>query len=410
MRLGLGVALVAVLAAPATANAATGAIAGTVSDETTHLGIEEIRVCAYPVGEESEWWCDLTGPGGSYEVGELSGGQYLLEFSARPSHLNYVGENYDDESNFELADPVEVLEGSTTAGIDAELEVGGRIQGEVRTALGAPLEEVYVCANAEFFGPCAETDSGGDYELVGLATGSYRVGFSPVFTEQNLQFQYWDHETSWASADPIPVTAGATVTGIDGDLPQGAEIQGTVRSAATNQPLRWIVVCALEAASGEVWRCTETDWFGDYALFGLPPGPFKIGFSLELAEFLPEYSPEELPGPDGWPTQFYDGEPTLALADVLSLTPPVTIAGIDARLGAPALVPLPSPPVLTQPAPPKRKAPFRCRKGFHKKRAKGKVRCVRKKRHHRRRHAGDGHRERPEARNRQLWLGLARPR
>jgi len=343
---------------------------------------------------------NLTGPGGSYQVGELPGGQYLLEFSARPSHANYVDEYYDDESNFELADPVAVLEGSTTVGIDAELEVGGRIQGEVRTAIGTPLEEVYVCAKREeFFGPCAETDSGGDYELVGLPTDSYRVGFSPVYTGQNLLFQYWDHETSWASADPIPVTAGSTVAGIDGDLPQGAEIRGTVRSAATNQPLRWILVCAIEAASGELLTCAETDSLGGYALYGLPAGPFKVAFSLEFAEFFPGEPPE----PDGWPTQFYNGKSTLALADVLNLTPPGTTVGIDARLGAPSLSPLPSAP----PAPTKPKTRLHCKRGFHKKRVKGKLRCVRKH-HRRRRHAGHRRNKRVEARNCQLWLHLSR--
>jgi hypothetical protein len=392
--LGLGLALaVAITVGPAAASAASGGVSGTVTDETTQVGIEEIRVCAYPVSEDEWWECEFTGPGGFYQIGELPPGDYLLEFSPRPSHLNYLVEYYDDQTDFELAEPVAVVEGSTTSGIDAELAVGGRIKGEVRTTLGTPLEEVFVCPKSEqSFGPCAETDSGGDYELVGLRTDTYRVGFSPVRTEQNLQFQYWDHKSSWADADPIAVTAGATATGIDGELPRGAEIRGTVRAAATNLPLPWIVVCAIEAASGKVWRCTETGSLGGYAVYGLPAGPFKVGFSLELPEFLPEYSPEELPEPDGWPSQFYDGRPTLALADVLNLAPPATVSGVDARLGPPA----PAPPALLAPAPTMRgKPPVRCRKGFRKKRIRGRVRCVKKHRRPRR-HAGHGHRQRAD--------------
>jgi len=146
-----------------------------------------------------------------------------------------------------------------------------------------------------------------------------------------------------------------------------------------------MLVCSAGALSGRLTHCTETNSSGHYVLYGLPTGSYKVAFSLEFREFFPGEPPE----PDGYSTQFYNGKPTLAAADTLSLEAPKAVTGIDAHLlsSAPAVI---SPAPNTAPLIPTHPKRHKCRKHFKKKKVGGKVRCVRV--HHKRKHHRAGQR------------------
>jgi hypothetical protein len=380
-------ALAALVCLPAVAGAATGGIKGTVtSAKAPHSPIDRAFVCAFRTsglveegGGEGEEECTRTAFDGSYQLSGLVPGEYVVEFWPGPN--NYVFEYWDDETEAESADPVTVLGGAFTTGIDAELTPASGIEGQAREPGGEPLAEVQVCAVTEEgeIVECTETDGEGKYVVPRLAPGEYKVFFTPFYTGLNLLDQFWDHEPSWELADTVSLGAEETKTGIDADFEFGAEIKGTVHSATTGQPLPEILACAIEASTGEALICTFTGEAGGYRLPSVPPGLFKVGFSQEPSEvpFMAEFGYEG----DAYPTQFYNGKPTLAAADVLTTKPPGALTGIDATLGTPPLVP-PVVPI----AKPKPKAKH-CKRGFQKKRVKGKVRCVKAHRGHKRHHA-----------------------
>jgi Carboxypeptidase regulatory-like domain len=381
------------LALPQLAAADGRAIEGTV---TAPGAAEEVEVCVVePLPSET---CTYPEPGGHYLLSGLEPGPgYLIEFL--PSYRShYVAQYYKDRPSPKGAQRVPVGINANTAGIDAELELGGLIEGEATGTEGpAPLPGVEVCAlnvtqifteaEATLAG-CTHTDAVGGYRLPTLPPGTYKVVFSGA-GESTAYLQLWDGGTSFSTATPIAVAAGSTTPGIDAQLPLGARIEGTV-GAAGGGALEQIAVCALTPATGTAQRCAYTDPAGHYVLPGLPSGSYIVVFAPGLGE-LGAGS-----GEGGFLTQYYLGVPTLAQATSISLLAPAAAVGIDASLLRPALpaAPATSPPPASAPAPapaaagvPVSSHPLQCKKGFTRRRVKGRPRCVRvaapKRRHHR---------------------------
>jgi hypothetical protein len=362
----LGAALI-----PAGAGAATGSISGTISDASSHAAVAGVEVCAYAYSGEPWRFCDATDSGGEYTIGSLASGDYRVEF--RAVSAGYVPQYYNDKLRFAEADKVTV-EGSAIVGIDAAIVIGGTITGTVTEADGGePFAGITVCAvtysQPRYGGGCTVSDSSGGYVLRGLSADQYVVEFWPS-ESTDLLLQYYNHKLYQALADPVTVALGENVTGIDGSIEHGAKVEGTVR-AAGGAPVAEANVCAWETGIRGGGGCADTAPDGTYLIDGLLPLTHKVEFSAP-----------------GMALQFWDHKSGWNEADDLHLVPEGTASGIDADLVPPADGVL-SPAVIPPPAvtPPLVNSPRRhCRKGFRKKRVGAKVRCVRKKARHRRRH------------------------
>jgi hypothetical protein len=189
-----------------------------------------------------------------------------------------------------------------------------------------------------------------------------------------------------------------------------------VTAAYDGRPLAGILVCvapALPVAEEAFWlntlgheraKCSRTNSAGSYSVGKLDGGPYKVLFSLEIEEFVHYFPP--LPSEDdGYPTLYWKAGSSWADADVLTLTSPTVVTGIDAQLGPP---PPPSPPVtapssipqsppLSAVAPPDLASKPRCKRGWRMKKVDGRYHCVKPHRaspkHHR--HPARRHRRRP---------------
>lgn len=384
--LALAASLCLLLAlAPTSALAATGSISGTVTDAKTAGPIEGVEVCAWTLVGEEEFFCTSTDSEGNYEFEELEAGEYGVEFLG--TLVGYSNQVYDHEENWWEADPVTVGTGATT-GIDAELTATPGIAGTVtRSSDGEPVEFVLVCAwrvGTEEFGGCAFTGPEGNYRISELEAGEYvepgeyHVEFWPGFGEENLAYQFWDHRSRWVEADAVTVEAEETTSGIDAELLPGATISGTVSSAATGAGLEEIPVCSIDSASGELGVCSWTEPGGHYELPFLPGNETKVIFSIDFEEWFGEE--EGLEEDDGYPTQFWNNQTTLAAANVIPLSTGQSVGGIDAHLGPPPPSPVVTPPPSTPPVVRHRKRKH-CRKGYVKKKVKGKMRCVKRHKH-----------------------------
>lgn len=372
------------LFAPGSALAAGGSISGRVTAFSIHLSpganpIEGVKVCAWPLASEEGEFCSQTDAEGDYEIAGLANGEYGVEFNGRG--VGYETRFYANEESWWEADPV-VVEGGPVTGIDADLHHLTGIEGTVtRSADGEPVGEVEVCAwpvveSEESFGGCGETAADGSYLIAGLEPGEYKVEFWPGYTGQNLAYQFYKDKDRWFEADTVVVEAEGLTPGIDAELHPGATISGAV-TTATGLPLNEIVVCSIDAPTGQLWICTLTEPDGSYELPFHSKGQYQVVFSLNFAEWFEEGSE---PG-DGYPTQFWNNQTTLAAADVIPLAAGQAVPGIDARLGLPPPVPpMAVPPVAQTPTHHKRR---HCRTGFVRKKVKGKVRCVRRHKHRR---------------------------
>ena len=280
-------------AAAVPAVAGTGSIEGAVRDAAKGTGIVGIEVCAFTFGsfeeeeeEEGGLHCALTIAGGYYAINRLPAGEYIVEFSTPfNGTLDYITQYWEEAKTLEESFPVEVATGQRVGGIDASLSKGGEVEGHVTGARGGSLADIEVCAWGVISDAtaCARTNSSGTYLITGLPTGSFKVGFRPE-PESGLNYitQFYDEETSYASADPIDVKAEQKKEDVDAALAVGAEIEGTVTSGETGGPSSFTPVCAIgESEEEEVFSCVETSSSGTYVIPGLPTGSYTVAFFSE---------------------------------------------------------------------------------------------------------------------------------
>ncbi len=174
---------------------------------------------------------------------------------------------------------------------------------------------------------------------------------------------------------------------------RAASVFGTVTDAVTHAGIASFEVCAYKALASQAeaelmpeskfCASAEPETPGEYTLGGIPMGQYKVAF-------LPAVGTK-------FAAEFYDDVQTWGEAEVLDVP---TGTPIDAALeepasseespseesvassGEPASPPAPdapafvAPPVLGTTKP----APIRCRRGFKKKKVRGRVRCVRVRR------------------------------
>ena len=301
-----------------------GRLSGRVTEAGSGSPIEGVEACAFEAAGGYFRGCGSTDGEGEYTIEGLPEGEYKIQFST-PYESPYAPSYYDGKGSLEEADGVPVAANETTPGIDAALDIGGRIAGTVSVAGNGPLAEAEVCATAvalEELGRCSRTDAEGHYTITGLPEGEYRVEFwSSPYSEYGYLTQFYDGRESWEEADPVPVELGETTAGIDAELqPTSGSISGKVTSAASGDPIPAVAVCAYEAEGESFAGCAETDSEGSYVVHGLAPGSYKVGFYSYGGRF--EYA-----------GQYYSGKSTWEEAEAVDVEAGSNTSGVDAALG-----------------------------------------------------------------------------
>ncbi len=279
-----------------------GSISGTVTDVNGDP-VEGIEVST------SDGW-SLTTSDGSYLITGLIPGSYAVFFRDVDdvADRGYLSEWYDDADNEDSATPVVVADGEVVAGIDAELSVGGSISGRVTDEAGDPLALIHV-----MLGPVygeAVTEADGSYRINGLVAGSYTVRFAD--TQDRYLTEWFDDATDEASATPVAVAQGATVSGIDAQLALGGSISGTVTDQA-GDPIADVFVGLGEPD----FKGTYTGADGSYQITGLAAGSYTVRF----ADMQDRYA-----------TEWFDDATDEASATPVAVAQGATVSGIDAQL------------------------------------------------------------------------------
>ncbi len=319
------VALCAMLL-PAVAEAADGAISGTVTSAKTKAGADFIEVCAYLEGVGSEE-CAATEDEGEYIIGKLAPGKYEVDFTGDECFFDiFCEESYSSS----VTKKVEVKSDEITEGIDAELkELDGQISGRV-TAGDSALAKIEVCAD----GQCATTDANGEYTIDDVSPGAHTVSFSPeqectiiCMRSANYLTLYWNGQLSPESATTVTVESEKTTTGINAEMRAGGEISGKVTTAsASPQSIGSFEVCAISTATSkegtreEEEECALTNSSGEYTIHALGAHGYEVDFTgttcVEEAKTVKCREP--------YVAQYYPG--------VVTVTPPGTVSGIDASM------------------------------------------------------------------------------
>ncbi len=245
------VGCVALLVLVPTAFAAnTAKIKGTVTEAGGFVPVKNIEVTVYEAsGKEVPVGFASTEANGAYTVEGLPAGEYKVEFSGVFEGLNYITQYYKGASSFAGAEAVKVAEAETKENISAEMQVGGEVEGTVTDAsTHKPLAKAFVVAlgPGETVEGSAFTEVSGHYTIIGLRTGTYEIGFAGV----GYVVQYYNGQSSFASANPVPVVQKGTASGINAALMPKIPIN-TVAPVASGTP-----------AAGQTLSCTSGSWTG----------------------------------------------------------------------------------------------------------------------------------------------------
>jgi hypothetical protein len=176
---------------------------------------------------------------------------------------------------------------------------------------------------------------------------------------------------------------------------RAASVFGTVTDAVTHAGIASFEVCAYKALASQAEAelmpestfCTsaEPETPGEYTLGGIPMGQYKVAFlpaagTKYAAEFYDDVrtwgEAEVLDVPTGTPIDAALEEPAPSEESVASSEESVASSGEPASPPAADAPPFVAPSVLGTTKP----APSRCRRGFRRKKVRGRVRCVRARR------------------------------
>ncbi|HEX6930702.1 MAG TPA: carboxypeptidase-like regulatory domain-containing protein [Streptosporangiaceae bacterium] len=189
--------------------------------------------------------------------------------------------------------------GAIRSGPPAREAGTGGISGRV-TGAGHPVQGICVVAEPvrTGFGRAAPTSKTGRYHITGLKPGRYQVEFSTEFgcgNSANWLDQWYPGVNSpfpTAKVVAIGVKAGKTKTGVNANLKMGGEISGTTRTRAGKAIGHICVEVRGRVSGGFLDEGFASGPAGRYALHGVFPGRYTVGFSTDCgnkANYAPQW-------------------------------------------------------------------------------------------------------------------------
>lgn len=248
---------------------------------------------------------------GSYQFSGFPVGTYYVQFYPPVSYGPPVW--YGGATSQKFAAPVVITGPNPITGIDVQIGIGARISGSVRGSLNTPISEAMVTifdqAGIRLFS--AESDSTGAYQFTGIPAGMYFI----LFAKNGMQSSWYGNAMTQQAAIPIVVNSTSVVSGIDGLLPLGGRISGTVTDTS-NAPIPSVLVTLFQNDGTDI-SSTSTDSSGNYSLAGIGDGKFYISFSSTGQQKI-----------------WYGGAPFMQSSTPVVISGSNYVTGIDVQLGA----------------------------------------------------------------------------
>ena len=264
----------------------TGSISGTVTRQSDSSPIVGAAVFVNGVnGLTANTTTDIAG---NYTVTGLGTSDYKVHVNATQQGIPV--QYYVNSPTAAGADPVPVVDGADTPGINFVIATAGSVTGQVTETDGTtaiPNADVWASRfDGAGGGRGATTDANGDYVIDGLSAGQYRVeSAAPV---QGFVREFWQEVAVPDLAISVTVTTSATTTNINFTLSGGGEIAGTVYDFDGTTPLEGVHVWAHRFGGGG-GNGTRTDALGNYSLPGLPAGDYRVRAEPDDSTRVAEY-------------------------------------------------------------------------------------------------------------------------
>lgn len=252
----------------------------------------------------------VTDSAGRYVITGLAADIYVIEFIDL-DQLHYA-QFYSGASSFYNAELVGVSANGRVENLDARLQEGSTIRGQVTNSSGAPLAGILVQASRGYYSERSVlSDENGNYTLGALEAGGYRVAFRDPAERYEAQSYF-----NAIFDDRIYIGEQEDVTGINVVLTRRGAVEGKVTDEAGN-PLANARVRAISRLGNSATRTTNTDEQGEYHLDGLSLVEYGIEFSKPESFYLREY---------------YNNVATLDASIPLTVAPGETLTNVNASL------------------------------------------------------------------------------
>ncbi|WP_353829314.1 carboxypeptidase regulatory-like domain-containing protein [Agromyces sp. SYSU T0242] len=240
-----------------------GSISGVVRGYE-EAGLPGVRVALKHLGSGQSLPYEYTDDAGAYRFDELLPGEYWLD-------LSHSDDGYSSDWTTVGWQRGELVLGfdQDRTGVDARFAArNASISGVVTYADGTPVQQGRVYVQGSSSGS-VNTDDAGAYRVEGLGPGAHTVQFFPAGSRASEYLAvYWKDSLSFATADPLEIGEGQSISDIDAQLPLGGSLSG-VLTMSDGTP----VADALVEVEGETVhtgrKSTRTDASGRYRFAGL---------------------------------------------------------------------------------------------------------------------------------------------
>ncbi len=270
---------------------------GSCSHDKTIAGyVEEFATYLYPLGDVSgeinfKWKGISSAEYYAVDLSDSSGDWIWSSYDSNHwlNNINYYGpsltpgETYsyvirsaresDDVINYSFAEETFTFTGYSQP---SDGSISGRVL-YADTGLPVTYTTVYVHTAQNTYADWyryARTDSSGYYTANNLSPGYYSV---EAMKNGDYSRQFYNNVYSFDSANPILVTAGENIDGIDFSLLKGGSISGRVTAGDTGLPISNIYVSAYGYSD---WNLdgsdASTDADGYYSITGLQHGSYRV--------------------------------------------------------------------------------------------------------------------------------------
>lgn len=264
-----------------------GAISGSVTDLSGNP-LSGIRVDVYE-NRGGSWWqyngIDTTSDG-HYVLDGLPAGSFRVRFSDQGGP--FIDEVWDDQIGdvFSEGATIELDIGQSISDVNAELELGGSLSGELTDRAGEPIPFLNVNlyrlneGTWEWAGG-SETDENGAYVVQGLPSGTYRVQLNDYSNNVFVGHTYGDISANWVGAggQDLAIIAGQQTTLAVYTMPEWATLTGTITAADGGAPVGNIRVHLVDGVTynpQNFYYNALTDSSGNFTLNFVRPGIYRM--------------------------------------------------------------------------------------------------------------------------------------
>jgi hypothetical protein len=306
-------------------------VGGSISGKaTTGANQPQPDVCVQAAdAADNSFGFGVTNRHGRYTMSGLSSGSYQITF-----YDCRYGRHHVPLGTATRPGLVKVTAPRAVTGVNEKLFPAGSISGTVLGGRRA-TPQANVCVAVVPVSPNTSpdftaTNARGGYQIGDLAPGTYKVFFGDMFCPfagAGYAPQWYNDQTSQATATDVKVTAGGDTKKIDATLGADGAITGTVTSrhhapvageCVTATPVDPVPDPEFGSVLHPVIGVTAAD--GTYTLVGLLPGKYTAKFSTGC-------------GDTGFQTQWWHDSTSAGGAAVITVPANTTVTSIDARLG-----------------------------------------------------------------------------